>query len=93
MNEGKDSIFIGKNETADLSKNQPPIYISLIRNNEFIRIADCWKTKSGSGYSCAIKEEASISIQDIEKVNKQFDNGGAEPPAVADDINPDDIPF
>lgn len=74
MEEKKESLYIGKNDKADPSKNQPPIYISHIdKNGTFQQMASCWKTKSGKGYICKMNEGVLINFQDVEAVDREFE--------------------
>lgn len=70
--ENKDGIYIGKNKDFDEEKKQPPIYLSYIDSHgNFNNIASCWKTKSGQGYMCRLKDGVEITIRDIEFEGKK----------------------
>ncbi|MEK0325403.1 MAG: hypothetical protein QQN63_06835 [Nitrosopumilus sp.] len=87
-------IYLLKN-TAPEGKTlheKAPVFRMVKREEDgsWTELAGCWKTKSGTGLSCKLQEGVSVTIQDVEKMNKDIKEleGGS-----TDEIIADDIPF
>ena len=84
-------VFKNKPKKGEQLHEQAPL-LNLVRREEdgnWTQLAGGWKTKGGDGYSFRLEKGVSITVQDPDEVDKEFNAVSSG----ADEINADDIPF
>ena len=81
-------LFKNKAPTGKTLHEKAPTHRLVKRDGQsgWTDLAACWPTKTGTGLSCKLEEGVSFSVQDMAKVDEDFDDFGGTAKSTGDDV-------